>query len=228
MNKNILVFSPHPDDETLGVGGTIAKKIADGFQVYVIIITDGRNAFSEVFNIQSHPTPAELRTMRKNEVLNALKILGVPRENIRFLGIEDGKLQDSESAALKEIIKVLKEIDPEEVYFTYSKDVNPDHRAANKIVQQALNKTGLTPQRFQYSIRQPYSRLSPMIDSLVNPLKRNLLSVDISEYLTLKREAVKQFISQVSLISENQERAMLPPERLAQHLKDCETFYRCS
>ena len=39
MNKRILIISPHPDDETLGVGGTIAKSIAEGNDIFVLTVS---------------------------------------------------------------------------------------------------------------------------------------------------------------------------------------------
>ena len=62
--KTVIVFAPHPDDETWGCGGSIAKKISEGFEVIVVILTDGRYAFSEIFGINSDPTPEELKEIR--------------------------------------------------------------------------------------------------------------------------------------------------------------------
>ena len=39
MNKRVLVVAPHPDDETLGLGGTISKYIAQGDEVFVLIVS---------------------------------------------------------------------------------------------------------------------------------------------------------------------------------------------
>ena len=39
MGKRVLVVSPHPDDETLGVGGTIAKYSAQGAEVFVLMVS---------------------------------------------------------------------------------------------------------------------------------------------------------------------------------------------
>jgi LmbE family N-acetylglucosaminyl deacetylase len=40
--KSILVFAPHPDDETLGCGGTIANRVREGHEVEIFFMTDGR------------------------------------------------------------------------------------------------------------------------------------------------------------------------------------------
>ena len=57
LEHNVIIFSPHPDDETLGCGGTIAKKVKEGYQVKIVFMTDGRNAFSKILKINSCPSP---------------------------------------------------------------------------------------------------------------------------------------------------------------------------
>lgn len=41
MNKRIIVFAPHPDHETLGCAGTIAKRLNEGYEVLLVVLTDG-------------------------------------------------------------------------------------------------------------------------------------------------------------------------------------------
>ena len=44
----VLIIAPHPDDEIIGVGGTIAKRAKAGDEVYVCIVTKGKSPFVEV------------------------------------------------------------------------------------------------------------------------------------------------------------------------------------
>lgn len=80
QNKSVVVFAPHPDDETLGCGGTIAKKVREGFNVYIVFITDGRNSHRNVLNIYENPSPEELKFIRRNEAIYATSILGIDRD----------------------------------------------------------------------------------------------------------------------------------------------------
>jgi LmbE family N-acetylglucosaminyl deacetylase len=107
MNKKVIVFAPHPDDETLGCGGTIAKKTSEGYEVFVVIITDGRHAFSKVLGINSDPNPEEIKQIRKEEVIKATRILGVPITNLLFLDFEDRTLEKHEKEAEEKIIEIL-------------------------------------------------------------------------------------------------------------------------
>jgi len=79
LKKKIVVFAPHPDDETLGCGGTIAKRVREGYDILIIFMTCGRNALSELFGISSNPSPLELKEIRKEEAKRAI------RENLKKL-----------------------------------------------------------------------------------------------------------------------------------------------
>jgi len=223
MKKKIVVFAPHPDDETWGCGGSIAKKISEGFEVIVVIMTDGRYAFSEIFGINSDPTPEELKEIRKEEVIRSTKILGVPRENLTFLDFRDGSLEEYEEEAKEKIIEILKEHLPVEIYFPYKKDCHPDHRVTCRIVQNSLQRLELTGMRYQYSILRNHSRIGPLIDKMRDIFKKSMIDVDISEFLHVKEQAAKEFKSEISIISSRQERPLT--EKLDSYLKDKETFY---
>lgn len=91
MDKTVIVFAPHPDDETMGCGGTIAKKISEGFEVIIVSLTDGRHAFSKVLGINVNPNPEDVKRLRREELIKAATILGVSITNLFFLDYEDNK-----------------------------------------------------------------------------------------------------------------------------------------
>ena len=221
--KTIVVFAPHPDDETWGCGGTIAKKIKEEYEVIIVVITDGRHAFSQVLGIDSDPTPEELKQIRKEEVIRSTKILGVPKKNLVFLDFEDGKLEKHEKEVEEKIIEIIKKYSPIEVYFPYIKDYHPDHKATNRIVRRCLQKLGLTCMRYQYSITQGYARIGPLIERMLNLFKNNMIKVDISEFIDLKEKATKEFRSEISIISSKQKKPLA--EKVDIFLKSKETFY---
>jgi len=223
MSKRIIVFAPHPDDETFGCGGTIAKKINDGYDVLVVIMTDGRYAFEKVLGISSDPSPDELKEIRKDEVIRAMKILGVPTENIIFLNFEDGKLNDFKKEAEKKVIRILAENHPEEVYFPYKKDAHPDHKATYYIVKNAIRKLGIHVAEYQYSIGTKFSRIGPILDHFLAIFRRNIHRVDISKYLSKKKEAIEQFKSELNLISREQTCPLI--NNIKKYLREEEIFY---
>src|SRR3990172_3377621 len=118
MKKSVVVFAAHPDDETLGCGGTIVKRLKEGYDVKIVVITDGRHSCS----VRGHyvdPTPEELIEIRKNEVIKAVQILGVPNGNIQFLDFEDTTLAKNTETLAKKCVEILAEINPVEIYFPY-------------------------------------------------------------------------------------------------------------
>jgi len=221
--KKIIVFSPHPDDETLGCGGTIAQKISEGCEVLIVVMTNGRNAFLKLFGIDSKPTPNELKEIRREEVKRALRILDVPEEDLFFLDFEDGSLEKNESEVKKKVIEILSKCVPGEVYFTYEKDFNMDHRITSRIVSTSIRELSLDAIKCRYSITRQYARIGHVIDNLSNFLRHNMIRVDISKFLPLKEEALKEFKSQVTIISDRQQRPVI--ENIERFLNSEEIFF---
>jgi len=218
-----MVFAPHPDDETLGCGGTMAVRMSEGYEVLVVIMTDGRHSFLEMLGIDSDPTPEELKEIRREEVKRATRILGVPERNLIFLDFVDGTLGNNEDEAEEKVTKILSGNRPVEVYFPYRKDYHPDHLAAYRIVRNSVSKSGIFPAMYQYSINHKYARVGPIMDAFFNLFKHNMVSVDISRFLPLKKEAVKEFRSELSTISSKKQNPLINDIKI--FLKNKETFY---
>ncbi|MEO6906778.1 MAG: PIG-L deacetylase family protein, partial [Abditibacteriaceae bacterium] len=101
----ILILSPHPDDETLGAGGLMAKATSMGVPVRVIFLTNGDGSLATrlvqdaqfVEQMAKGKAPKRPRNiyrqiapMRQKESLAALAKLKVPKKNATFLGYPDG------------------------------------------------------------------------------------------------------------------------------------------
>jgi LmbE family N-acetylglucosaminyl deacetylase len=222
LNKRIVIFAPHPDDETLGCGGTIAKKVSEGYEVIIAVMTGGKRALLDVSGVEFDPTPEELKQIREKEIVSATSILGVKRENLLFFDFEDGILADHEEELEKKVTALLKN-PPAEVYFPYAKDFNADHQTANKVIVSSIRKISSSTLRYQYSIAQKFSRVGPLVARALNPIRRNLIFVDVSHFLHLKEAAIKQYKSQISIISAKQERPVV--EKFERFLKNKEAFY---
>lgn len=224
-DETIIVFSPHPDDETFSCGGTIAKRLSEGYDVLVVIMTDGRHAYSKHFGIYTNPTPEELIKIRKEEEETAMRILGLKEENLVFLDFEDGALEQNREEAEREVIKILTKHPPKEVYNTYEGDYHSDHRAASRIVKNAIKKAHILTKQYEYSISPRYSRLGMLTGLLLKRIRRNVFYVDISDFLPLKEKAMKEFRSQISIISERQKMPVI--RNLRRFMKNKEIFFIC-
>ncbi len=132
--KSALVVAPHQDDETLGCGGTIARKVQAGMEVSVVFLTDGGGS-------HAHLMPRErLSELRRVEATEACRVLGIPGSRIHFLDITDGALAQSEAKASDFVSQLLSSLRPEQVFIPHSEDILSDHVAANRLVQKALRK----------------------------------------------------------------------------------------
>ncbi len=93
----VLVFAPHPDDESVGTAGFIQRATAAGSTVKVVFLTCG-DAFRYAAQRHFHVVRTNSKHMqalgrvRQGEALSALSLLGVPAENVLFLGYPDGGL----------------------------------------------------------------------------------------------------------------------------------------
>jgi LmbE family N-acetylglucosaminyl deacetylase len=118
-NKNILVVVAHTDDETLGLGGTIARHSSMGDNVYGIAMTDGVSA-------RNNRTNQKIK-IRKKASISAGKIIGLK-------WIRGGSFADNgmDNVPLLKIIKVIEnaksKINPSLIYTHCSNDLNIDHR----------------------------------------------------------------------------------------------------
>lgn len=223
-DRRIIVFSPHPDDETLGCGGTIARRSNEGYEVVVVVMTDGRHALRP-FHIESDPTPEELARIRKDELNKAMRALTGNEEHPVFLDFEDGTLCQRKQEGERRVLEILMDPPVSEVYCTCRKDVTLDHQAASEIIRNSIKKANLRTDYYEYLVWRKYDRFGDAIDRALNSLRRDIISVDISAFLYLKEMALKEFQSQVSIMSERQKRPVI--RNFKRFLRDKETFYVC-
>ena len=95
-SERLLIFAPHPDDETLGTGGLISQARQKGIAVRVVFLTNGDGSGStqigETLRRGQRPTFLEMAVLRQSEAIAALEKLGVSPDDIVFLGYPDGGL----------------------------------------------------------------------------------------------------------------------------------------
>jgi len=223
MDKTIIVFAPHPDDETLGCGGTIAKRISEGYEILVVVMTDGRYAFKKILHVHFDPTPDELKEIRKEEVKRATRILGVPEENLIFLDFVDGTLENNEEKAEEKVTEILSKNQPVEIYFPYKGDGHPDHRVTYRIVKNSIRNLAISASAYQYSITPQFARIGPIIDAFLRYFKNHIVYVDISMFLTIKEAALQEFKSELTAVSHGHNRSIV--NGVKKFLKSKEIFY---
>ncbi|AZS43284.1 1D-myo-inositol 2-acetamido-2-deoxy-alpha-D-glucopyranoside deacetylase [Microbacterium oleivorans] len=126
--EHLIVVSAHPDDETLGAAGLIARTKRRGASVSVIIATDGEGSHPES---PTH-TPVELAAVRRREVAEALGQLGSSID-LQFLGLPDGGTDDHRDAIEDALHAVLQGNDAHLVVVPWVGDGHRDHRVAAEV-----------------------------------------------------------------------------------------------
>lgn len=128
----LLAALAHPDDESLGFGGTIARYGQEGVETYVLTATHGQSGrFRGIPKGEpGHPGAEALARIRESELRGAIEVLGV-RENI-LLDYVDGQLDQAPPGEVTAIIaKTIRRLKPQ-VVITFGMDGaygHPDHIA---------------------------------------------------------------------------------------------------
>ncbi|MCC6904269.1 MAG: PIG-L family deacetylase [Anaerolineae bacterium] len=195
--KRVLVMVAHPDDPEFGAGGSIARWIAAGAEVFYAILTDG-----SIGSADRAMTASRLAALRREEQLAAAKVLGV--SEVRFLGHKDGQLE-STLELRRELVKLMREFRPDRVvchdpttYFTSSSYINhPDHRAAGRAAIEAVFPAVELHLAFEDLLSEGYEPMRPD-DVFMTATDRPNFAVDISDTIDRKIEAIMCHTSQVS------------------------------
>ena len=140
--EKVLVFSPHPDDETIGVGGYLCESVHRRAIVRIVLITDGNKH--------------NLEARRYMEFRKATKALGVPAKSLVFLEYPDGKLRKQRQAELCRVFRgEVESFDPDIVIYPHPDDGHPDHRTTGRIVQAVLDSGVRKRTAYQYLVHHP-------------------------------------------------------------------------
>ena len=173
---NILVLAAHPDDETIGMGGTI-KKLSKQNNIHLCVLTDGASA-------QYHDKRMILE--RRNQCKKSGKILGI--SNYTFLDFPDMRLDSISHLEInKELEKIISKFKPKIVYSPPSHDLNNDHRL---VFDSALVAT----RPFSSSVKQVLSYECP------GPVKQSFQPTvyqNIEKEFSYKLKAFKMYKSEV-------------------------------
>ena len=116
INK-ILVLAPHTDDGEFGCGGSVARFIEDGKEIYYA-------AFSTAEESVPDPWPKDIL---KTEVKEATKRLGIPQDNVIIYNFKVRELSYHRQEILEKLVKIKNDICPDLVFLPSSNDLHQDH-----------------------------------------------------------------------------------------------------
>jgi len=188
MSKNIMVVAVHPDDETLGCGGTILKHINQNNKVHWMIAT----------NMQEKYGYSKEAIDKRADEINRVKT-AYPFESIVQLEIPTTQVDIfSMNELVRMISKPIIEIEPEEIYIPFKGDVHSDHR---KIFEAVFSCTKI--------FRYPYIKKILMMEVLsetefaTSTIDNSFIPnffVDISTYMDKKLEIMQIYQNELKTI----------------------------
>lgn len=181
----VLVVVAHPDDEVLGMGGTIAKLKKQGHGVSVLIVTDGSTS-----QYRDDPRLAEILAEKRAETEEACRILGV--DEVIYGTLPDMKLDTCAHIEINEVIEgAVDKVQPDVIFTHFYEDVNLDHQMVYKSVLVAARPLSTncvkgvvlfyTPSSTEWSPQIPKSVFCPNY------------FVDISDTAELKYKAMQAY-----------------------------------
>ncbi len=120
MNR-ILILAPHTDDGELGCGGTIARYINEGKQVFYV-----------AFSICEESVPKGYpKDILKTELYRAARTLGLEEKNVFTLSYKVRKFPETRQHILDDMIRLRNELNVDSVYLPSTHDVHQDHQVIN-------------------------------------------------------------------------------------------------
>src|SRR5687767_10325537 len=178
---SIVVVGPHPDDQELGMGGTIAKLAKQGHKVHIIDMTNGE------------PTPHGSVQTRARESAEAAAVLGVGRT---LLGLKNREVVHDLPSRHK-LAALYRVHRPDILFIPYSIDAHPDHVAVTRIAEDARFDAKLTRSDIQ---GEPFHPMR-IIYYFCTHLRINFaptFCIDVSDTMELKMAAIAKYVSQFS------------------------------
>lgn len=191
MDKNIVVFCAHSDDEAVGIGGTLLKFIDEGYNIIKVVFSYGESS-------QPHFKKDVIIKKRLRETKKASKFLGI-KEDI-FLGLSDTNLSEIfksffvkkkgkvalsvNKKMIRQIKKIIQMYDPVKIFIPEANDPHPDHQIVNKTILKIVDK-----------MKKKYSVYEFEVWNLKKEEKFEIY-YDITPYFDKKIKYMKMFVSQ--------------------------------
>lgn len=168
--KKVLILAPHPDDETLGCGGTIALYTARDVEVYLLIISDGKG-----ISLESIDEDIDIVSIRRQESIDAASILGI--KHVLFLDFPSQQLESYKNKIKERIEDVIKKFKPDILFAPSPLDFHQDH---------------ITIAHIALWLKKIFIPLRIAFYEIYNTIRFNSL-VDITDVMHIKEKAMLNY-----------------------------------
>jgi len=177
--KKIIILAPHIDDGELGCGGTITKFIKEKKEVFYVAFSSVEKSIPKGFS----------KDIRKKEIENAVKILGLPPQNLILFNYEIRCFSDYRQKILDDMIKINKNIKPDLVILPSTYDTHQDHQVISQEGFRAFKNTSI----LGYEV--PWNNLTFKTDAFV-VLNDYYISKKVKALLCYKSQMDKFYMSE--------------------------------
>jgi LmbE family N-acetylglucosaminyl deacetylase len=190
-SDRILVVAPHADDETLGCGGTIARRAAEGHEVHVAVVTGHGD--------EPHPLwPRTLWDRIRGEAARAMEALGVAAAHLHFEEVPAALVADHPVWRLNRTVgKIVEQIQPDVLYVPFPFDLHKDHREIFHALSVAWRPVTMHGKKIRavycYEVQSETHWNAPYLEAGFTPNTW----VDISAHLETKLRALACYESQI-------------------------------
>jgi len=186
--KMVLVFCAHPDDEIVGVGGTIKKMRMKSIEVGVITFTLGGTSYSDI------SMKSEMEKIRENEAKKAEEILDISFREI--LGIPTQSVYNTKENFQK-CTQLIRKYRPDVIFTHWNEDKHRDHRAISQLVDEARWKA---QENVLVDLGEPYYAPLLLYFETFDLFPHPSLVIDITETLEYKIKAMESQKSQFPVL----------------------------
>jgi LmbE family N-acetylglucosaminyl deacetylase len=221
LTGKIVIVAPHMDDEALACGGLIAKlPHKDG--VHIIYATNGMKSPAPIIPGRDKISP-DLGKIRMQESIEAMKILGVPEQNLHFLCLPEAQLKRNISPLRNLLRDTIRRITPTHIFVPFRYDRHPDHLAVNHAIVSDFCQADTPPQLIEYFVYYRW-RLMPKRDIRRYIRPQFLFKLEIGDVAPQKRRALDCFTSQTTIYYPWQTRPILTSILLDEECQNPEFF----
>jgi bacillithiol biosynthesis deacetylase BshB1 len=211
MNLDVLIFTAHPDDAELAMGGTIALMTISGIRVGVIDLSQGEMS-----------TRGTIET-RKQETVLATEILGLTfRENLK---LPDGNLRPDDKY-IRDVVRCIRKYKPKIIFGPYFEDRHPDHEGVSKIVKSAMFFCGAGRYvSIDDNKEQTAYRPSKLFYYMQAYKFKPSFIIDITDYFEIKMKSVYAYKTQFYDPSSTEPATYISDPKFVKYLEARSRFY---
>jgi LmbE family N-acetylglucosaminyl deacetylase len=189
--KKIVIFSPHPDDELIGAGGSLLKWENQGKEVHIIYISDGRAAYSYerkhknlIDTKETQISEEELAKVRLREIDQVAEFLEIPSSNIHKFKIPDQEVKGYKETAIERSRATVRDAD--RLVIPSNNNSHEDHQATFDIAVRTAQELNL--QNIEFYVYAIYLGIEAPPDHQIR--------INIEEYNEKIYEALQLYESQ--------------------------------